>query len=563
MIQFYGEVKKEQHNYPEAIKELRETLEEQQPELEQYLLELWDNQQREITAQQYIEMVKKGKVTKEIEKQLLQSTTIFVLGKMFTKKQTAMEKGAEKIVEKITERQSSFSFDIKYHETKKWIEKSCAEQIVHLTKTQKEAIKLVIDRAERLGITTEGTADLLKPMIGLHKGQVTANLNYYNSIKQNLLENHPKMKEQAAEKKALEKAKQYAKNQKEYRAMTIARTELAGAYNAGEFYSIKQAQKDGLMGKVKKYVITAGDGRVCKGCREVEGQEVNQEEYFKTQWGDVLFPPFHTSCRCAVEYEEISEPEEITPKLPEITAIDTQQNDNTFTEESDGFFGNVGRDTKGIFIGEKVIQYDELPKSITEPFEQGLKNAAPMTRIILQREMKNVDYIIKNDKNNMHSSFFNCIKFRKDVPASTVAHELFHRVDKIYSITKTYNFRKVLQQDFDNLLIKCVKDGSIEAYLLRKYPNIFEQTEMSKRSKMLEEYRGISDIFSGLTNNKLRLGYGHKEKYWKKDRKNLSKEAWAQYGRITYSNDKETIKVFQELFPNFYECATIALKELI
>ncbi len=43
MIQFYGEVKKEQHNYPEAIKELRETLEEEQPELEQYLIELWDN----------------------------------------------------------------------------------------------------------------------------------------------------------------------------------------------------------------------------------------------------------------------------------------------------------------------------------------------------------------------------------------------------------------------------------------------------------------------------------------------------------------------------------------
>ena len=558
MIQFYGEVKKEQHNYPEAIKELRETLEEQQPELEQYLLELWDNQQREITAQQYIEMVKKGKVTKEIEKQLLQSTTIFVLGKMLDKKQIVMEKGAKEVKKPL------FLFDIKYHETKKWIEKSCAEQIVHLTKTQKEAIKLVIDRAERLGITTEGTADLLKPMIGLHKGQVTANLNYYNSIKQNLLENHPKMKEQAAEKKALEKAKQYAKNQKEYRAMTIARTELAGAYNAGEFYSMKQAQKDGLMGKVKKYVITAGDGRVCKGCREVEGQEVNQEEYFKTQWGDVLFPPFHTSCRCAVEYEEISEPEEITPKLPEITAIDTQQNDNTFTEESDGFFGNVGRDTKGIFIGEKVIQYDELPKSITEPFEQGLKNAAPMTRIILQREMKNVDYTIKLGYNR-HSRILNIISLHeKNTPSSTIAHELFHRIDKVYGVTKTYDFRKVLQKDFDNLLMKCIKDGSVEAYLLKKYPNIFEQTKTLENSKMLEKYRGISDIFSGLTNNKLCFGYGHDyEKYWKKDRKNLSKEAWAQYGRITYVNDKEVIKVFKELFPNFYQCATMALKELI
>ena len=252
MIYFYGEVKKEQHNYPQAIRELREMLEEEQPELEQFLIEMWDNQQREITAQQYIQMVKKGGLSKELEKQFLTSYTTFVLGKMLDKKQTAMETGAKEVKKPL------FLFDIKYHETKKWIEKSCAEQIVQLTKTQKDAIKIVIDRAEKLGITTEGTADLLKPLIGLHKGQVTANVNYYNSIKQNLLENHPKIKEQTAEQKALEKAKHYARKQKEYRAMTIARTELAGAYNAGEFYGIKQAQKEGLMGKVKKYAVSAG-----------------------------------------------------------------------------------------------------------------------------------------------------------------------------------------------------------------------------------------------------------------------------------------------------------------
>ena len=64
------------------------------------------------------------------------------------------------------------------------------------------------------------------------------------------------------------------------------------------------------MGNVIKYAISAGDGRVCKGCRDVEGQEVKQYDYFETQWGNVLFPPFHTDCRCAVEYEEISEPED-------------------------------------------------------------------------------------------------------------------------------------------------------------------------------------------------------------------------------------------------------------
>ncbi len=77
------------------------------------------------------------------------------------------------------------------------------------------------------------------------------------------------MKEQAAEKKALEKAKQYAKNQREYRAMTIARTELAGAYNAGEFYSIKQGSKRWAYGKSEKnmlYLLVMVE--FVKGCRE-------------------------------------------------------------------------------------------------------------------------------------------------------------------------------------------------------------------------------------------------------------------------------------------------------
>ena len=128
MIYFYGVVKKEQHNYPKAIKELREMLEQEQPELEQYFLELWDNQQKEITAQQYIEMVKKGGLSKELEKQFLTSYTTFVLGKMLDKKQIAMETGTKEVKNPL------FLFDIKYHETKKWMEKSCAEQIVQLTK---------------------------------------------------------------------------------------------------------------------------------------------------------------------------------------------------------------------------------------------------------------------------------------------------------------------------------------------------------------------------------------------------------------------------------------------
>lgn len=553
MIHFYGEVKKEQNNYPEAIKELRETLEEEQPELEQYLLELWDNQQREITAQQYIEMVKKGKETKEIEKQLLQSTSIFVLGKMLDKRQSAMEKGAEKIVKKITERQSSFLFDIKYHETKKWIEKSCAEQIVQLTKMQKDAIKLVIDRAETLGITTEGTADLLKPLIGLHKGQVTANVNYYNSIKQNLLENHTKMKEQAAEKKALEKAKQYAKNQKEYRAMTIARTELAGAYNAGEFYSIKQAQKDGLMGKVKKYAISAGDGRVCKGCREVEGQETNQYDYFKTQWGEFLFPPFHTSCRCAVEYEEISEPEEIAPKPPEVTTIDTQQNDSYSTsDEADSFMDRV--------IGRISGKDKEFIESRLREFDKGLEIIQNETIKQLLIEARNdVKFVKWNEKGSKFKEKSNIIFLGQDATASTIAHELFHKIDHTYGISRSGILTNVIQKDYENLQRTSKFYGiSIENMLYLKHTHIF-RTEKENRVK--EPYRGISDILHGMSKGKIFLGYGHTKKdYWKKHLK-VEKETWAQYGRMIYMQNEEVWTVTNSIFPNITAQVNAILKE--
>ncbi len=547
-MQFHSEVKKEQHNYPEAIKELRETLEEEQPELEQYLIELWDNQQREITAQQYIEMVKKGKVTNEIEKQLLQSTTIFVLGKMLTKKQTAMEKGAEKIVEKITERQSSFSFDIKYHETKKWIEKSCAEHIVQLTKTQKEAIKLVIDRAEKLGITTEGTADLLKPMIGLHKGQVTANVNYYNSIKQNLLENHPKMKEQAAEKKALEKAKQYAKNQKEYRAMTIARTELAGAYNAGEYYSIKQAQKEGLMGKVKKYAISAGDGRVCKGCREVEGQEVNQNEYFKTQWGDVLFPPFHTSCRCAVEYEEISEPEEVTPKIS--PSIDTQQNDSYSTsDEADNFIDRI--------IGRIRGKDKEFIESILKEFDKGLETMQNETVKKMLIEAKNdVKFVRLRKLGSKFSGNDNIIYLGEDATAATVAHELFHKIDYTYGISRSGILTSVIQEDYRNLQrTSKFYRISIENMLYLKHTHIFR-----KENRVTEPYRGISDILHGMSKGKIFLGYGHiPEDYWKKPFR-VEKETWAQYGRMIYMQNEDVWIIANDIFPNITDQINVILR---
>ncbi len=542
MIHFYGDVKKEKSDYPNAIKQLRETLEKEQPELEQYLLELWDNQQNEITARQYIEMIQNGKVTKEIEKELLKSYSIFVLGNMLDKKQTVMERGAKEVKKPL------FLFDIKYHETKKWLEKSCAEQIVYITNMQKQAIKLVIDRAETLGITADGTAELLKPLIGLHKGQVVANVNYYNSIKQNLLQNHPKMKEQTAEQKALEKAKQYAKRQKEQRAMNIARTELAGAYNAGEFYGIKQAQKDGLMGKVIKYAISAGDGRVCKGCREVEGQEVKQYDYFETQWGKVLFPPFHTDCRCAVEYEEISEPEEITPRQQ----TDTQQNDSyNANDESDSFIDRM--------IGRINGKDKEFIESKLKEFDQGLETIENETIKQLLKEAKNdVKFVRWNKLSSRFNGRKNIIYLGENATTETIAHELFHKIDYTYDISRNGMLTNVIQKDYENLQhLSKIYRMTVEDMLYFKYTHIFINKEEVK-----EPYRGISDILHGMSKRKINLGYIHPNPdYWNKPFA-VEKETWAQYGRMIYMQNKEVWIVANNIFPSITKQINIILEEL-
>ena len=78
----------------------------------------------------------------------------------------------------------------------------------------------------------------------------------------------------------------------------------------------------------------------------------------------------------------------------------------------------------------------------------------------------------------------------------------------------------------------------------------------------MKEYRGISDILSGLTKNEVFLGYGHDNEYWEKNKLNLSKEAWAQYGRTTYDNYDEPVEMFRFLFPNFYQRVIMEIKML-
>ena len=110
------------------------------------------------------------------------------------------------------------------------------------------------------------------------------------------------------QKRAREAAVKMAERQHRQRAMTIAQTETAAAYNHGADEGIRQAQENGLIGRVVKRWCTSGDDGVCDMCSALEGTVIEMDAAwtFGRGWrtGDNMYPPAHPRCACAVEYIE-------------------------------------------------------------------------------------------------------------------------------------------------------------------------------------------------------------------------------------------------------------------
>lgn len=207
----------------------------------------------------------------------------------------------------------AFEFNTQTPGILKWISERGANFVTVCTEEQKEAIAALLTKKMRESHTVDELARLIRPCIGLTKDQASANARYYDNIVRNLKKEHPKMKAETIRKKALDASQKYAERKHRERAMTIAQTESAFAYNRGADEGVRQAQDEGYLGEVKKRWSTSGDDSVCDLCNGLEGAEIGIDEDFEIS-GRILFagqhmlPPAHPRCACAVEYIEVSPP---------------------------------------------------------------------------------------------------------------------------------------------------------------------------------------------------------------------------------------------------------------
>ena len=315
-------------NVNEILKRLEDYLKDNENTPIQILCGFWKDQQAAITYQELRQAVIEGVMTKETFNIWSKDYSILVQNKLCYVWEDAMKAGS--VSQPILSALEGFTFNLLKQNVVNWIQYHGAEFVTAVTQEQKGAISALLARSVREKHSVDELAKFIRSCIGLTEPQAKANLRYYENMVANLKEQHPRMKTESIQKKAREAAAKYAEKQHRYRAMTIAQTEMATAYNRGADEAIRQAQAQKLMGVVVKRWCTSGDDMVCEQCRALEGLELAMDDKFQmgSGWnaGENLTPPAHPRCACAVEYIETEPLVYTNENLPEMKVSITQEN---------------------------------------------------------------------------------------------------------------------------------------------------------------------------------------------------------------------------------------------
>lgn len=292
-----------------VLQRLERYLHDEQDEPIELLCGLWDDQKAALTYREIRDAIVAGDFTETLYDEFAQDYSIFIADRFASVWSQSLIAGAQ--AQPAIERLSSFHFETQSPGVAHWINERSAQFVTRCSDQQKEAIRALLANKVVESHTVDELARLIRPCIGLTAAQSAATVKYYDSVLSALKSEHPRMKAESARRKALTATSRYAEKAHRYRAITIAQTELATAYNQGADEGIRQAQEESLLGPMKKVWRTSGDDGVCDMCSALDGVEIGMDDSFAFP-GKLLFPeykmlpPAHPRCGCAVEYIESS-----------------------------------------------------------------------------------------------------------------------------------------------------------------------------------------------------------------------------------------------------------------
>lgn len=360
------------------LEQIESFISENQDEPIRILCGFWGDQQDAISYQELRAGILAGRLDANIYEQWAQDYSLMVTNKFAPVWNNALiaGSGSQPIMSTVLERSSSFRFDTSLPGSANWITTHGADFVTRCSQQQKEAIQSLLSMKVIESHTVDELAQFIRPCIGLTEAQSKAALKYYDTIKATLREQHPRMKAETIQTKAVKAASRYAERAHRYRAMTIAQTELASAYNKGADEGIRQAMNEGLLGTMAKVWSTSGDENVCEICAALEGVQVGMDDSFDYNGKPInsamdakLLPPAHPRCACAIEYVEVDKPM-LQPKESLQQETDEPTTSNFDLDEKESELENSKSQLQELRNEEQQRQNEALAQSDYESMRQ-------------------------------------------------------------------------------------------------------------------------------------------------------------------------------------------------
>lgn len=558
----------------EVLRKLQEFLDDSCGKTAEFLCRFWKDQQNAITYKELRQAVLAGTISMETLRLWQQDYSILVANRFRSVWEEAMRAGS---VSQPVMHGKGFEFDMQTPGIMHWLWNRGGEFVTSCTEEQKAAVSALLSKKMIEGHTVDELARMIRPCIGLTEGQAKANARYYDSIVANLKKEHPRMKPESIQKKAQDAAAKYAERQHRQRAMTIAQTESAFAYNRGADEGIRQAQAQGLLGQVMKRWSTSGDDAVCSICQGLEGVELGLDEGFDFK-GRLLFaeqnlmPPAHPRCACAVEYVEVEGAVEAFTEVSD-TIYSVPETVDSWEQNIEE--GDILRDVLNEYERKIKIAYDNMtrnnpPVALSDlkgrharNIQEIIENAPEHYRKFLEANKDKI-FFLKTDAagHNRFSNRYNgiFINFKRDEYNSRGAytatfHEMGHHVDRILNnVSRSGNFGTLIKTDAQNFLL---------AYAQANGYNVEEALYEISDAMCLATGRQcyvMSDLFSGIYGNEYDWKYYHLDDYWVGEGK-LESEAFAHFFSASLLADAEKLETIQSVFPNAYQCFDKLMQE--
>lgn len=304
-----------------------------------------------------------------------------------------------------------------------------------------------------------------------------------------------------------------------YNATRLVRTEVNHFANEAEMLSYDELDIDKY-----KFIATL-DNRTCEHCAELDNQIFNVKDRIPGK----NCPPIHANDRCttvAVFDDEITEKLQRRAKDENGKTIVVPQDMNyqqwydKYVDKEEGIIDNLFNRNNKILL--KDISNQKLSIINNAFSNDNIKNIVLKTNIKEVKLGGNKSYHQKGK-----------IVLKTNYNSHTVRHELAHAVDYNNKwLSSNNSFTKAIELDKKYIL----NNQSLYENLIKNNSN----------------YRELSDIMSGMTNNKIKGRYFHKNSYWKKAKK-LEKEVFAQMFTVAGANDFKQLQIFQKYLPHTFK----------